>query len=139
MDFVAQNIFLITIAIVSGVALFLPVLRDARALNTVTPGQTVMLLNRQNALIVDVRDAGELESGKIADALHIPLAELSDRMGELGKNKSRPLVLVCASGSRSGKGVALLRKAGYEQAFNLDGGIKAWKDAGQPVVSGKKA
>lgn len=139
MEFVAQNLFLITIALISGAALLLPVLRDARAANAVTPGQAVMLINRQNAQIVDVRDAAELESGRIADARHIPLAELADRVAELGKNKSRPVVLVCASGARSAKGVEVLRKAGFEQVFNLDGGVKGWKDAGQPVVSGKKA
>ena len=65
--------------------------------------------------------------------------ESQDRVAELGKNKSRPVVLVCASGARSAKGVEVLRKAGFEQVFNLDGGVKGWKDAGQPVVSGKKA
>ena len=139
MDFVVQNIFLIAIAVISGIALLLPVLRGAHAAHSVTPGQAVMLLNRQHAQIVDVRDAAELESGRITDAQHIPLAELEKRAGELGKNKSRPIVLVCASGARSGKGVEILRKAGFEQVFNLDGGTKAWKDAGQPLVSGKKA
>jgi len=138
MEFVAQNIFLIIIALISGAALLFPMLRDGRA-NAVTPGQAVMLLNRQNALIIDVREASELDSGQIINSKHIPLANLAERAAELGKNKTRPLVLVCASGARSGKGVEILRKAGFEQVFNLDGGIKSWKDAGQSLVSGKKA
>ena len=138
MEFVAQNIFLIITALISGAALLLPMLRDGRA-NAVTPGQAVMLLNRQNALIVDVREASELDSGQIINSKHIPLANLAERAAELGKNKTRPVILVCASGARSGKGVEILRKAGFEQVFNLDGGIKSWKDAGQSLVIGKKA
>ncbi|GAB2881372.1 rhodanese-like domain-containing protein [Uliginosibacterium flavum] len=138
MEFVTQNIFLIVIAAVSGFALFLPVLRDARA-NSITPGQAVMLINRQHAVIVDVRDTEELASGHIVNSQNIPLASLAERAAELGKNKTRPVILVCASGARSGKGVEILRKAGFEQVFNLDGGIKGWKDAGQSLVIGKKA
>lgn len=139
MDFVAQNIFLITIAFVSGIALLLPVLRDARNRHNVTPSQTVMLINRQHAQIVDVRDEAELAGGRIAGAQHIPLAELESRVSDLGKNKSRPIILVCASGARSGKGVPILHKAGFEQVFNLEGGVKAWKDAGQPLIGSKAA
>jgi rhodanese-related sulfurtransferase len=138
MEFVTQNLFLIIIALVSGGALILPMLRDGSA-NSVTPAQAVMLLNRQHGVIVDVRDETELLAGQIVNSQHIPLADLAGRANELGKNKSRPVILVCASGARSGKGVEILRKAGFEQVFNLDGGIKNWKDSGQSLVSGKKA
>lgn len=138
MDFVAQNIFLITVAIISGAALILPALRGASA-NSVTPSQTVMLINRQHAVLLDVRDAAERDAGRIADSLHIALAELPGRTAELDKYKSRPIILLCASGSRSGKAVEILSKAGFTQVYNLEGGIKAWKDAGQALVSGKNA
>lgn len=140
MDFVSQNIFLITLAVVSGLALFLPILRDAQAATSqVSPSQAVMLMNRQNAVIIDVREAAELANGKIEGARHIPAGELKTRSGELEKFKARPIILVCESGARSGRALADLRKAGFAQAYNLAGGIKAWKDAGQPLSSGKAA
>ncbi|WP_328824940.1 rhodanese-like domain-containing protein [Uliginosibacterium aquaticum] len=140
MDFVSQNIFLITLAVISGLALFIPVLRDAQASTSqVSPAQAVMLLNRQNAVIVDVRETAELATGKIEGARHIPAGEIKARSGELDKFKNRPLILVCESGARSGRALADLRKAGFAQAYNLAGGIKAWKEAGQPLAGGKQA
>lgn len=140
MEFVSQNLFLVTLAIISGLALFLPMLRDAQqSASQVSPSQAVMLMNRQNAVIVDVREAAELGNGRIEGARHIPAGELEKRMQELEKYKSRPVILVCETGARSGRALAGLRKAGFAQAFNLAGGIKAWKDAGQPLISGKQA
>lgn len=139
MAFVTQNLFLISIALISGFALLLPLLREGSPGYRVTPGQAVMLLNRQNAHMIDVREASELESGRIANAMHIPAAELATRCAELGKNKKRPIILVCATGARSAKGVETVRKAGFEQVFNLEGGIKGWVDAGQSLISSKKA
>jgi rhodanese-related sulfurtransferase len=138
MEFVTQNLLWIAIALISGVALIYPALRSANT-KSVTPAQAVMLINRQHAVLVDVRDAAEHAAMRIASAQLIPLGELAGRVQDLNKYKSRPVVLLCASGSRSLKGVEILSKAGFEQVFNLDGGIKAWKDAGLPVTSEKKA
>lgn len=139
MDFISQNIFLITLAVISGLGLLLPMLRDARdGATQVTPAQAVMLMNRQNAVLVDVRDANEFAAERIETAKNIPAAELASRVKEIEKFKSRPVILACASGSRSGRSVAVLRKAGFEQVFNLGGGLKAWKDAGQPISGASK-
>jgi rhodanese-related sulfurtransferase len=140
MDFISQNIFLITLAVVSGLGLILPLLRDARDHATqVTPAQAVMLMNRQNAVLVDVRDAAEFSAERIEGSRSIPASDLSSRVKEIEKFKSKPVILTCASGSRSARAVSTLKKAGFEQVFNLAGGIKAWKDAGQPISSGVKA
>lgn len=140
MEFISQNIFLITLAIISGAGLLLPILRDAREHGTqVSPAQAVMLMNRQNAVVVDVRDAAEFAAERIEGARNIPAAELAKRSKELEKFKSRPVILACASGSRASKAVGTLRKEGFQQVYNLGGGLKAWKDAGQPVRSGAPA
>jgi len=138
MDFVTSNILWIIVAIVSGGALVYPMLRN-RHVSSVSPAQAVMLLNRQHAVLVDVRNKDEQDKMKIAKALPIPMAELADRIDELSKYKSRPVILVCASGARSASSVGVLTKAGFEQVFSLEGGLKAWKDAGQPVLSGNKS
>ncbi len=140
MDFISQNIFLITLAIVSGLGLLLPLLREARDHATqVTPAQAVMLMNRQNAVVVDVREAAEFAAEHINGSRNIPAQELADRAKELEKFKARPVVLSCATGARSSRALATLRKAGFEQVFSLAGGIKAWKEAGQPIGSGTKS
>ena len=82
------------------------------------------------ARIVDVREASELaEDGAIPGAVHIPLAELSERASELA---GEPVVFVCRSGQRSAMAADALRASGFE-AYSIDGGILAWKAAGLPV------
>lgn len=138
MEFVSQNLLLISIAFISGAALLIPMLRDAQShASQVTPSQAVMLLNRQHAVMIDVRESAELESGLIENSKHIPLSELGKRLGEIEKFKSKPVILICETGARSGKALNELRKAGFTQAFNLGGGLKAWKDAGQTLVKSK--
>lgn len=140
MDFISQNIFLVTLAVVSGFGLILPLLRDARDHATqVTPSQAVMLMNRQNAVLIDIREAAEFSAERIEGSRNIPATELASRTKEIEKFKSRPVILTCASGSRSARSVSTLRKAGFEQVFNLAGGLKAWKDASQPISSGPKS
>ncbi len=140
MDFISQNIFLITLAVVSGLGLLLPLIREARDHATqVTPAQSVMLMNRQNAVLIDVRDATEFSVERIEGARSIPSAELDARIKELEKFKNRPVILTCATGNRSSRAIATLRKAGFEQVFSLAGGLKAWKDAGQPISTGSKS
>jgi rhodanese-related sulfurtransferase len=84
------------------------------------------------AVIVDVREPSEWQAGHIQDALHIPLADLPARVGELPADTQ--LVVVCRSGGRSTRAVAWLSQNGYD-ALNLDGGMGAWAAAGQEMVS----
>ncbi|PAS92380.1 MAG: sulfurtransferase [Candidatus Dactylopiibacterium carminicum] len=136
MDFFLQNIFLITLAIVSGLTLLLPILRGSGA-NSVTPSQAVMLINRQNAVLLDVREQAERDAQHVADSRHIPAGELPKRIEELSRLRSRPVIVLCDNGSRSQRAMGVLHKAGFEQVFKLSGGIRAWKDAGQPLSSAK--
>jgi len=81
--------------------------------------------------LLDVREDDEWAAGHIDGAQHIPLGELSARLGELPKE--RTIVAVCRSGSRSEAAVRGLRKLGYE-AENLEGGVNAWDRAKLPLV-----
>ncbi len=93
--------------------------------------RSAQALAAEGALVVDVREATELETdGRLAGAHHIPLGELSERAGELPSD--RPLVMLCRSGARSGLAADALRASGYE-AYNLAGGILAWERDGLPV------
>lgn len=100
----------------------------------VGPTQAIQILNREGALLLDVREDKELaETGRIPHARHIPLSRLNERLAELKAGKDKPVVAYCRSGSRSNKAATQLRKAGYEQVYNLAGGILAWENANLPL------
>ena len=84
-----------------------------------------------DALLLDVREDDEWTAGHAPGATHIPLGELPARAGEL--DDSRRIVCICRSGNRSARATGWLRARGIE-AFNLDGGMRAWADAGLAIV-----
>ena len=133
MEFITKNIFLIIIAAVSGGMLLWPLLRKGTGGPWVSTLQATQLMNRDDALVVDLRPAAEYAGGHILGARNIPLAELERRAGELDKHKTKPVILHCGDGNRAGGGVGLLRKSGFANVFNLSGGYAAWLQAGLPV------
>ncbi|MEY3219721.1 MAG: hypothetical protein RIT27_1078 [Pseudomonadota bacterium] len=109
-----------------------------QGLESVIPLQAVNLINHDNALIVDVRESNEFESGHIINALHIPVGGLSNHLAKLEKYRQQPIVVSCASGNRSSHACRILKKNGFEKVYNLKGGMLAWQSAGLPVAKGKK-
>ncbi len=132
MKFIIDNWMLIAIALSSGGMLMWPVLQGATAVGIDSAG-AIQLINREKANVVDVSDATEFAAGHIVGSKNVPLAELEAKLAGAVKNKTLPLVLVCQSGARSAKAVALAKKLGYEQAQSLQGGLKSWKAANLPV------
>ncbi|WP_299871966.1 rhodanese-like domain-containing protein [uncultured Cocleimonas sp.] len=111
----------------------LEISRFTRKYKQVNVNEAVMLLNKDNAVVVDVREDKELTSGIIKGARHITLAQLPQKIGELSKNKQSPVLVYCRSGSRSGNACNQLTKAGFEDVSNLAGGIMAWESANLPL------
>lgn len=135
MEFLRDNVLLIGLAIGSGVMLLLPSFRKtAGGATSVRPNEAVALINRNNALVLDVRDDSEFASGHITDAKHIPLAQLNDRLKELAKHKNKAIVVNCQHGTRSAKACGILRAAEFTEVYNLQGGITAWETAKLPVL-----
>ena len=132
MKFILDNWMLIAIALSSGFFLLLPVVQGAAGAG-LSPNEAVQLINREKAVVVDVCSVEEYAAGHITGARHVPLADLATRLGEVAKNKANPVILVCASGMRSKRAMAVARKLGYEKAYSLQGGLKAWKEANLPV------
>lgn len=99
--------------------------------------ETVQLINRRDALVIDVRENDEYAAGHIANARHIPLAQLADSLKSLEKFKTRPVIVCCRSGSRSSGAAGILRKNGFNEAFTLRGGILAWAQAMMPLEKKK--
>ena len=133
MTFFIENWYLILLAVVSGGLLLLPTIKGAGA-GSLQPNEAVLKINREKAVIVDVREPEEYVRGHVANAKNIPLAQLDERLPQVAKNKALPVVLICEKGARASRAEAQARKLGYEQAQALAGGMKAWREAGLPVT-----
>ena len=121
---------LIVIALTSGAALLWPVLSQGNGLNV---AETVLRMNRDKAVVIDVCEPGEYAAGHINGARNVPLSQLEALLPNVVKNKATPVILVCQAGVRSGRALAVARKLGYENAQSLAGGLKAWQAASMPV------
>ena len=99
--------------------------------------EAVQLINRRDALVLDVRDKADFAAGHIPGARIIALPELSARLREIEKFKSRPIVINCQSGARSAPVCSLLAKSGFGEVFSLRGGLSGWVEASLPVEKGK--
>jgi rhodanese-related sulfurtransferase len=131
--FILDNWMLIAIALSSGFFLLLPVVQGA-ATSGLSPSEAVLCMNREKALVIDVCGADEFAAGHVKGALHVPLKELETRLAGVAKNKSQPLIMVCASGMRSKRAQAAAHQRGYEKVHSLQGGLAAWKEANLPVA-----
>jgi len=129
--FASENLFLIAVALVSGAMLLWPAVRRGTGGSAVSPQDATLMINRQDAIILDVRKPEDYGKGHVLNARNVPLAELEDRARELHRYKAKP-VIVCEEGGRS-SAAAALRKLGFEQVYVLAGGIGAWQQAGLPV------
>lgn len=134
MEFVQQNMIWVALALISGGMLLWPMVSGGGAQN-LTPAQATLLINREDAVVLDVRETGEWSSGHIPGARHITLAQLDKRMSELEKFKERPIIICCASGNRSSSACGQLKKGGYEKVFSLAGGISAWLESNLPLTT----
>lgn len=136
MKFLLDNWMLISVALISGGMLLWPALTGGAQAGSVTPSEAVQLVNREKAVIVDVCEAPEYAAGHVAGARNAPLSQLEKTLPGLVKNKATPVILVCASGIRSRRAVAMAKRLGYENAHSLAGGLRAWREASLPVERG---
>jgi rhodanese-related sulfurtransferase len=134
MSFFINNWMLELIMVLSGGMLLWPLVQGRFSkMKEVGTLQVTQLINRQNAVLLDVREQKELAGGRLPNAVHIPLSELGNRGSELAKLTSRPVVAYCERGQRSRAAGAVLAKLGFADVYQLAGGFRAWKDAGLPV------
>jgi len=98
------------------------------------PSDAVRLMNNDKTVVVDTREASEFTAGHIKGAVNIPMSALKKRINELEKYKDKELLVYCRSGSRSNTACKVLRKDGFENVYNLAGGIMGWSNANLPVT-----
>ena len=101
---------------------------------TIGAQELVRMVNSENALVVDVRDKAEYDSGHIVDSINVPFSSIETRLDELKKHQDRPLVLACKMGQHAGAAGTTLRKNGFENVTRLRGGIAEWRGQNLPVV-----
>lgn len=134
MQFVQDNIWMILIALTSGLMLLWSFVGNAvRGIKSVDTTGALQLMNHKDALVLDVREKNEYDAGHILNSKLIPLGKLAERAGELEKYREQPIVVICRSGQRSLSATAALNSKGFTQVYNLDGGIQAWQKANLPL------
>lgn len=102
----------------------------------VSPQELVNLVNKEGAVVIDVRDSKEFAAGHIVDAVNVPHTSLEGRLAELEKYKEKPVTIVCKMGQHAGTAGAVLRKAGFASVSRLSGGMTEWRNQNLPVVKG---
>jgi rhodanese-related sulfurtransferase len=101
---------------------------------TVSSSELVQLINKEEALVLDIRDQKEFNAGHIVDAINVPFAGIDSRMADLQKYQERAVVLVCKMGQHSGTVGRKLRSAGFSNVRRLSGGIAEWRASNMPLV-----
>ena len=134
MQFLYTNWMLVLIMVMSGTMLLYPLIQRRRfGMAEVGNVRLTHLMNREDATVLDIREAKEMSGTKIIGALHVPFSQLKERLSTLTADKAKPLVVYDERGQRAMMAGSSLKEAGFTQLYSLSGGIKAWTVAGLPV------
>ncbi|MGB4247362.1 MAG: rhodanese-like domain-containing protein [Pseudohongiellaceae bacterium] len=131
-EFVGNHWILSTLWVALVTALILH--RSKTSGESVSAQQAVMLINRSDAVVVDIRDKKDFDAGHIVDAIHIPLAKLGTRVTEIEKHKAAPVIVACRLGQHSADAVKVLKSAGFTNVLRLAGGMTEWRAQSLPLV-----
>ena len=138
MPFFQENWILILVAFISGAMLVWPLVqRRLSPMKELGTLGVTHLVNTRDALLLDVRETAEYEGGRLPNAMHVPLSQIESRAAEFGKHVARPVIAYCELGNRSRMAGGALAKAGFAEIYHLNGGIRAWRDAGLPIEKAK--
>ena len=132
-QFIVQNALLIIIAVIAAVSLAMPLINTRRFGPMVSSEQAVSLINKQNALVVDVRAQKDFKRVRIANSVNIPANEIQNRLGDLSKD--RTIIVVDNSGNMSAAASKLLRGVGFTKVYVLDSGLVGWMRDKLPLES----
>jgi len=105
-----------------------------RGYTVATPADATTLINRNDAVVLDVRTDKEYKEGHIINSIHIPQSSIKSRISEIEKYKHKPIIVSCRTGQRSGQVCGQLKKQGFDHIYNLAGGVMAWQNANFPLT-----
>ena len=133
--FIQQNMIMLVIFASLLVALVVTEFTHfSKKYSEITPEEAVTLINREDAMLLDMREESELaDDGIIGNAMPMAVSGLKDALGKIVNAKERPVIAYCASGLRAANGCAVLCQNGFSRVYNLKGGIAAWKESNLPV------
>ena len=138
-DFAIRNWVLFALALVIiGALIGTELMHRMGGVKPLDPTQVTQLINHQDALLVDLRSDADYRAGHISNARHIPFGELKQRVKELAKFKTQPVVLYCSTGTQTGSAGKILKKEGFTSLHQLRGGLRAWQNANLPLSKSKK-
>ena len=137
-EFAANHILLVAIAAALIVALIgNEATRFLRKYKALTPSQLTLLINRENALVVDVSAQTDFQARHIVGAKHVAMSQFDPENKDLAKVRDLPVAIYCRNGQQSAQAAARLAKAGFTKVSWLDGGLAAWQAADLPVAKGR--
>lgn len=112
--------------------------RRLRRFKEVSPTQATQLINRENAVVLDVRSANEFQQGHIAGARNVPADAVEQQQKQTEKLRDRPVIVCDQAGPTSSRVAGRLAAQGFERVFVLAGGIRSWQSENLPLVKGSK-
>ena len=118
----------------SAVLILLLFNESMRGGSQLSPMQVTQMINRSEAVVLDIRKKEEFRTGHLPESINIPAANIQSQLGQLEPYKNRPIVLVCKTGTTAGTVGVTLNKAGFDQVSRLRGGIMEWKNSSLPLV-----
>jgi rhodanese-related sulfurtransferase len=135
-EFVGNHWYLfVALAVILGLLIHNLLVGDR---GSVDPLKATELINHKDAVVIDVRPAADFAKGHIINAVNVPSNGFKNQMGVLAKYKGKPIVVNCRSGGQSMSACHQLRKEGFEEVYNLKGGILAWQEANLPLTRKKR-
>jgi len=138
-EFVLNNLLLFAALVVVLVMLIKAELEhQANKGSYLSPSKATRLMNNHSdALILDIRASADFKKGHIKGAKNIPLSDFASSVEKLTADKDKPVLVYCNSGNTVTRAIKMLKKAGFQQVNNLEGGIAAWKEANMPLSKKK--
>ena len=129
--FISQNFIAVTLLLLSLIALI--VYEGRKGGKKLSPGEATRKINKENALVVDLRSSQEFSSGHIAGSINVQEDKLEQHLITKRHSKKTPVVLVCKTGAASKKSGISLIKAGYLDINVVSGGMMTWEGNGMPL------
>lgn len=131
-EFISNHLMLFAGWLIAGSLLLINIKKNA--LNSVSSQQLVNLVNKQQAVVIDIRAHKDFANGHITSAQNILPSELTQKGKDLEKWKNNPIVVVCNTGIQANNSCNTLKNLGFEQIFKLQGGMQSWMADNMPVT-----
>jgi len=133
-EFAASHPFLVlAFAVLLALVFFNEMKIATQRFTSLNPAAAVQLMNKEDVVVLDVREPSETAIGKISGAVQIPVGAVAKRISELEKHKDKTLLVYCKTGARAGVACKDLSKNGFEKVYSLNGGLAAWQEAHLPI------